>query len=428
MAYNEDSSASGHDEPWIQWFCGLKGHEMFCEVERSYIEDGFNLYGLRACVSNFSDCLDLILDRIGPDDSDDSHLTQSACTLYGLIHARYIITAHGLDAMYNKYAAKEFGTCPLVQCAGQPVLPLGLKDEMGADTVKIFCPKCQCVYHPPPIRSRSSHQSAANSGGGSGAVDGASFGTTFPHLFLMTFNNLVPDPLPPDSAYVPRVFGFRVHQSARQRSGGGGAASAAAFSSSTQIQQTNVGNRRGAAAAVAPPNAAPGGSGATTTATAGVAGSGAILPVSANNAGTQPVQGPAEDGEMDKALAASAGHGQSSLAQDASLGPSESLTAKARMAADAPNTKGPSSVGVSKKGGNFGAEEAGKDGSVGGNGAVDGVSPRTHDQNNSASKRKSKVSGVGDAPKSGNGGDSNENGSSTNKPKRQKRPTSTGVS
>lgn len=147
MAYNEDSSASGHDEPWIQWydienewrkideassdwayertfstesltfffstwhldgspssfrFCGLKGHEMFCEVERSYIEDGFNLYGLRTCVSNFSDCLDLILDRIGPDDSDDSHLTQSACTLYGLIHARYIITAHGLDAMYNK--------------------------------------------------------------------------------------------------------------------------------------------------------------------------------------------------------------------------------------------------------------------------------------------------------------------------------------
>lgn len=210
MAYKEwDSSASGHDEPWIQWFCGLKGHEMFCEVERAYIEDGFNLYGLRACVPNFSDCLDLILDRIGPDDSDDSHLTQSACTLYGLIHQRYIITAHGLDAMYNKYASKEFGTCPLVQCGGQPVLPVGLTDEGGADTVKVFCPKCQCIYHPPPSRSR----------GGSGAVDGASFGTTFPHLFLMTFNNLVPDSLSSDSAYVPRVFGFRVHQSARQRNG-----------------------------------------------------------------------------------------------------------------------------------------------------------------------------------------------------------------
>lgn len=90
-------------------FCGLKGHEMFCEVERSYIEDGFNLYGLRVCVSNFNDCLDLILDRIGPDEeSDDSHLTQSACTLYGLIHARYIITAHGLDAMYNKVRSKLY--------------------------------------------------------------------------------------------------------------------------------------------------------------------------------------------------------------------------------------------------------------------------------------------------------------------------------
>lgn len=103
------------------------------------------------------------------------------------------------------------------------MLPVGLKDEMGADTVKIFCPKCQCVYHPPPIRSRSSshhhnhsHNSASGGGGASG-VDGAALGTTFPHLFLMTFSNLVPDPLPPNSAYVPRVFGFRVHSSARQR-------------------------------------------------------------------------------------------------------------------------------------------------------------------------------------------------------------------
>eukprot|EP00814_Leptocylindrus_danicus_P011962 CAMPEP_0116043864 /NCGR_PEP_ID=MMETSP0321-20121206/26670_1 /TAXON_ID=163516 /ORGANISM="Leptocylindrus danicus var. danicus, Strain B650" /LENGTH=221 /DNA_ID=CAMNT_0003524875 /DNA_START=63 /DNA_END=726 /DNA_ORIENTATION=- len=189
MSYNinEDSSAS-------------KGHEMFCEVERSYIEDGFNLYGLRATVSNFSDCLDLILDRIGPDDSDDSHLTQSACTLYGLIHARYIITAHGLDAMYNKYAAKEFGTCPLVQCGGQPVLPVGLKDEIGNDSVMCLSPTISITKL-----------------GGNPGVDGASFGTTFPHLFLMTFSNLVPDGLTTDSQYVPRVFGFKLHASSRGR-------------------------------------------------------------------------------------------------------------------------------------------------------------------------------------------------------------------
>jgi Casein kinase II regulatory subunit len=96
----------------------------------------------------------------------------------------------------------------LVQCAGQPVLPVSLKDELGADTVKIYCPKCSQVYHPAPARSRA---------GTSAGVDGAAFGTTFPHLFLMTFSNLVPDPLPLDSTYVPRVFGFRVHKPARQR-------------------------------------------------------------------------------------------------------------------------------------------------------------------------------------------------------------------
>lgn len=111
-------STSSHC-PHSQRFCGLKGHEMFCEVERAYIEDGFNLYGLRACVSNFSDCLDLILDRIGPDDSDDSHLTQSACTLYGLIHARYIVTAHGLDSMYNKVSVQH---CSFLRSFGSTIL------------------------------------------------------------------------------------------------------------------------------------------------------------------------------------------------------------------------------------------------------------------------------------------------------------------
>lgn len=82
---------------------------------------------------------------------------------------------------------------------------------MGSDTVKIYCPKCKNVYYPPPIRSRSHSIDDI----GCASVDGASFGTTFPHLFLMTYHNLVPEPLPLDSAYIPRVFGFRVHQSSR---------------------------------------------------------------------------------------------------------------------------------------------------------------------------------------------------------------------
>jgi len=385
MAYNEDSSASGHDEPWIQWFCGLKGHEMFCEVERSYIEDGFNLYGLRACVSNFSDCLDLILDRIGPDDSDDSHLTQSACTLYGLIHARYIITAHGLDAMYNKYAAKEFGTCPLIQCNGQPVLPVGLKDEMGVDTVKIFCPKCQCVYHPPPIRSRSSHHGPGGSAAGSGAVDGAAFGTTFPHLFLMTFNNLVPDSLDPTSAYVPRVFGFRVHQSARQRNSGGGSGSAAAFPST--LQQANNSRRALAAARVASSRTA-------STIAAGVTSTGADGgPSSGLTNATRKGQAEAQDSTVDKTPAAAA---------DPSISKTKALVNAVKT--------------VDKKSGNIAVDTAGeKD-------AGDGVTKNSQngigegDVDKVQTKRKSKGSGSIDGGKDG----SNGNGSANNNAKRQK--------
>lgn len=43
-------------------------------------------------------------------------------------------------------------------------------------------------------------------------MDGAYFGTTFPHLFFMTYGAMIPDP--PEQKFVPRVFGFRVHASA----------------------------------------------------------------------------------------------------------------------------------------------------------------------------------------------------------------------
>lgn len=40
-------------------------------------------------------------------------------------------------------------------------------------------------------------------------IDGAYFGTTFPHLFLMAYGNLKPQK--PTQSYVPKIFGFKVH-------------------------------------------------------------------------------------------------------------------------------------------------------------------------------------------------------------------------
>ena len=41
-------------------------------------------------------------------------------------------------------------------------------------------------------------------------IDGAFFGTTFPHLYLQTFSEMQPQKS--STTYVPRVFGFKVHK------------------------------------------------------------------------------------------------------------------------------------------------------------------------------------------------------------------------
>lgn len=41
-------------------------------------------------------------------------------------------------------------------------------------------------------------------------IDGSYFGTTFPHLFLMTYPHLRPQK--PSQQYTPRVFGFKLHK------------------------------------------------------------------------------------------------------------------------------------------------------------------------------------------------------------------------
>ena len=88
------------------------------------------------------------------------------------IFSRYIVTNRGMHAMYEKYRTAAFGRCPCVFCQGQPVLPVGLSDLPRNYTVNVFCPRCHGLYFPKSTRQAN--------------IDGAYFGTTFPHLYLMT--------------------------------------------------------------------------------------------------------------------------------------------------------------------------------------------------------------------------------------------------
>ncbi|TMW55838.1 hypothetical protein Poli38472_008486 [Pythium oligandrum] len=188
------------DEKWIQWFCSLSGNEYFCEVPTSYIEDSFNLYGLRALIPNFQEAMNIILDMTDIPYDDD--VPACAAELYGMIHARYIITSHGLDSMMKKYRDRDFGVCPRALCEGQPVVPAGMHDEWKKSEMKVFCPKCRDLYT--PVTEYNSPP-----------IDGAYFGTTFPHLFFMTYREL--EPPPSTVIYVPRIFGYKIHNRGANR-------------------------------------------------------------------------------------------------------------------------------------------------------------------------------------------------------------------
>eukprot|EP00440_Ansanella_granifera_P044196 gb/GFBE01047896.1/.p1 GENE.gb/GFBE01047896.1/~~gb/GFBE01047896.1/.p1 ORF type:complete len:259 (+),score=52.14 gb/GFBE01047896.1/:1-777(+) len=196
---DEDEEFSA-DSGWIPWFCGLKGHELFAEVEEDYVRDNFNLYGLRQRFKFYDHALEMILSSEAPDDDDLAdneflEIYRDASDLYSLIHARYIVSPRGLQAMREKYLKGTFGTCPRIHCDRQHVLPMGLSEDLRAAQVKIFCPKCEQAY-----ACKSKHKE----------LDGACFGMSFPQIFLQSYPSLVP-PDPP-RPFIPRIFGFKLHK------------------------------------------------------------------------------------------------------------------------------------------------------------------------------------------------------------------------
>jgi len=201
-----DDLSSGSDSDytkyWIDWFLNTKGNEYFCEVDEDYILDRFNLTGLNNEVQHYSQALDLITDNLVEEEFDEDmreQVEKSARHLYGLIHARFVITSRGLSKMLDKYKKAEFGRCPRVLCYTQPLLPVGLSDVPHSKTVKLYCPKCEDIYSPKSSRHA--------------ALDGAYYGTSFPHMLFQVYPNLMPQKS--TERYIPRIFGFKVHEIAK---------------------------------------------------------------------------------------------------------------------------------------------------------------------------------------------------------------------
>ena len=53
------------------------------------------------------------------------------------IHARYVLTSAGLNAVLEKFYNAEYGRCPRVFCKDQPVLPAAISDIPHEEAVKV---------------------------------------------------------------------------------------------------------------------------------------------------------------------------------------------------------------------------------------------------------------------------------------------------
>lgn len=206
--YSELTGSSLDEEiTWIEWFCQLKGNEFFVEVDEDYIQDDFNLTGLSSQVPYYDYALNLILDFEDQEEimlEDTQPLIETAAQmLYGLIHARFIMTSRGMGLMLDKFNTYTYGECPLVDCEAesQPVLPIGKHDLLRQSSALVYCPNCREVYFPRSARLE--------------CLDGAYFGTSFAHLFLMTYSHLAPANTP--TPFVPRIYGFKVNPCVREQ-------------------------------------------------------------------------------------------------------------------------------------------------------------------------------------------------------------------
>jgi casein kinase II subunit beta len=189
------------EDLWIDWFLGTKGNEYFCDIDSEFITDRFNLTGLNTEVDRLQDSIDIITDNFNKLYTEDERdrADKLAHHLYGLVHARYILTTRGLQKMLEKYKNCDFGRCPRVHCHLHPLLPIGLHDTPRQSTVKLYCPKCEDIYNPKSSRHAS--------------IDGAYFGTSFPGMLFQVYPQLVPTRS--TERYVPKIFGFKIHECAQ---------------------------------------------------------------------------------------------------------------------------------------------------------------------------------------------------------------------
>ncbi|KAJ6252115.1 casein kinase ii subunit beta [Anaeramoeba flamelloides] len=198
---NSDKEIEQTQQSWVEKFCLSPRNIFFCYIDSEYLKSNFNFTGLKKYSKNFRTVVKILRDEVTLDlekmsKEEQEQIENETQLIYGLLHARYIVTDEGMMRMAKKYQKGIFGKCPQVFCKRQPCLPIGRSDTPHKGSVKHYCPKCRDVYLAKTKFRR---------------IDGAYFGTTFAHMLLNVHPQLSPREAP--RKYVPKIFGFEIHPS-----------------------------------------------------------------------------------------------------------------------------------------------------------------------------------------------------------------------
>ena len=180
------------DNSWVSWFLKTEEGKFFVRVDPDYMHDQFNLYGFNKKIHAFKE----VLKHIESEKRYDSavpNIDEWGIRLYGLIHAKYLMTKQGLEELHKKYESSTYDLCPNVNCR-RKCLPMGLSETIGESCIYMYCPFCGDLYH-------SENQICTR-------IDGSAFGSSYILHFIHQYPDVQPNYLPPKPEL--RLFGFKI--------------------------------------------------------------------------------------------------------------------------------------------------------------------------------------------------------------------------
>lgn len=187
---DSDATMADYEDLWVLRFMNQRQNRYLERIQDFFIQDRFNLHGLKEKIEGFEDAYLAIQDKKPSRDFEREGI------VYLLAHQRYIYTKVGADNVLDRVLNREYGICPRYGCKDISLVPIGLSNDVGKHGTMTYCHNCGNLFEP-----RGSLRK----------LDGCAWGNGFAHFLILSypyhFEKKTAEP------YIPRIFGFQIAKS-----------------------------------------------------------------------------------------------------------------------------------------------------------------------------------------------------------------------